>query len=112
MAIIADEDTVTGFLLSGIGNVDSKRKSNFLVVDGKTSQADIEDAFRRFTNPDSRPAVGVLLLAQSVAGEIRHLLDGYTQIIPAILEIPTKDHPYDPSADYLLQRVKRLTGME
>ena len=59
---------MTGFLLAGIGNVDSKRKGNFLVVDGKTSQNDIEDAFRRFTNPDSRPAVGVLLLAQSVAG--------------------------------------------
>ena len=82
------------------------------MVDSKTSQVDIEDAFRRFTNPDARPAVGVLLLAQSVAAEIRYLLDDYNQIIPAILEIPTKDHPYDPSSDYLLQRVKRLTGME
>jgi hypothetical protein len=56
------------------GNIDSKRKSNFLVVDSKTSQVDIEDAFRRFTDPDARPAVGVLLLAQSVAQEIRYLL--------------------------------------
>jgi V-type H+-transporting ATPase subunit F len=108
----ADEDTVTGFLLAGVGNVDSKRKSNFLVVDSKTSQNDIEEAFRRFTNPDAKPAIGVLLLAQSVAGEIRHLLEEYNQIIPAILEIPTKDHPYDAGSDYLLQRVKRLTGAE
>ncbi len=42
----ADEDTVTGFLLAGVGNVDSKRKSNFLVVDSKTSQNDIEEAFK------------------------------------------------------------------
>ena len=47
IAIIADEvrrsalpigpelaqDTVTGFLLAGVGNVDAKRKSNFLIVD-------------------------------------------------------------------------------
>ena len=46
VAIIADEDTVTGFLLAGVGNVDAKRKSNFLVVDSKTSQADIEEAFK------------------------------------------------------------------
>jgi V-type H+-transporting ATPase subunit F len=75
-----DEDTVTGFLLAGVGNVDSKRKSNFLVVGSKTTQGEIEDAFRRFTNPDSKPPVGVLLLAQSVAGEIRHLLDDYNQV--------------------------------
>ena len=126
---------MTGFLLAGVGNIDSKRKGNFLVVDSKTAQADIEvntllcllpernpiltckkspsqDAFRRFTNPDAKPPIGVLLLAQNVASEIRYLLDDYNQIIPAILEIPSKDSPYDPSADYLLQRVKRLTGME
>ena len=33
VAIIADEDTITGFLLAGVGNIDLRRKSNFLVVD-------------------------------------------------------------------------------
>jgi len=28
------QDTVTGFLLTGVGNVDSRKKKNFLVVDG------------------------------------------------------------------------------
>ena len=32
-----------------------------------------------------------------IANEIRYLLDEYDQIIPAILEIPSKDAPYDPS---------------
>ena len=27
------QDTITGFLLAGVGNVDLRRKSNFLVVD-------------------------------------------------------------------------------
>ncbi len=43
---LSDEDTVTGFLLAGVGNVDTKRKSNFLVVDSKTTQSDIEEAFK------------------------------------------------------------------
>lgn len=29
---LASQDTVTGFLLAGVGNVDLRRKSNFLVV--------------------------------------------------------------------------------
>ena len=31
MSIIAEEDTVTGFLLGGIGQLDKERNSNFLV---------------------------------------------------------------------------------
>ena len=33
VAIIGDEDTVTGFLLAGIGHRDQKNTANFLVVD-------------------------------------------------------------------------------
>ena len=33
IGVIGDEDTVTGFLLAGVGNVDVRRKSNFLIVD-------------------------------------------------------------------------------
>ena len=31
MSVIAEEDTVTGFLLGGIGQLDKERNSNFLV---------------------------------------------------------------------------------
>ena len=30
------QDTVTGFLLAGVGNVDARRKTNFLIVDSST----------------------------------------------------------------------------
>jgi V-type H+-transporting ATPase subunit F len=33
IGVIGDEDSVTGFLLAGVGNVDVRRKSNFLIVD-------------------------------------------------------------------------------
>lgn len=34
------------------------------------------------------------------------------QAIPAVLEIPSKDSPYDPAQDSLLQRVKMLLGAQ
>ena len=41
-----------------------------------------------------------------VADMIRHVLDSYTQAIPAVLEIPSKEHPYDASKDSILRRAK------
>lgn len=37
---------------------------------------------------------------------IRHVIDGHTQPVPAVLEIPSKDHPYDASKDSILRRAK------
>jgi len=39
---------------------------------------------------------------------IRHVIDRYTQTIPAILEIPSKEHPYDATKDSILRRAKVL----
>ena len=33
MALICDEDTATGLLLTGVGHVDFKKQSNYLIVD-------------------------------------------------------------------------------
>eukprot|EP01104_Vermistella_antarctica_P004949 TRINITY_DN15350_c0_g1_i1.p1 TRINITY_DN15350_c0_g1~~TRINITY_DN15350_c0_g1_i1.p1 ORF type:complete len:126 (+),score=18.79 TRINITY_DN15350_c0_g1_i1:188-565(+) len=108
VAIIGDEDTVTGFLLAGIGNVDAKRRSNFLVVNSRTTQAQIEEAFRRYSK--SRD-IGIILISQFAANEIRFLLDEYDAVVPTILEIPSKEHPYDPKQDSVMIRVKRLCGI-
>lgn len=45
-----------------------------------------------------------------VADRIRHRIDTYTQAFPTVLEIPSKDHPYDPEKDSVLRRVRRLFG--
>jgi ATP synthase F subunit len=47
-----------------------------------------------------------------VANMIRFLVDGYNKPVPAILEIPSKDHPYDPAHDSVLSRVKYLFSAE
>ena len=33
LAVIGDEDTVVGFLLGGVGQLNKARKPNFLIVD-------------------------------------------------------------------------------
>ncbi|KAF2294266.1 hypothetical protein GH714_008724 [Hevea brasiliensis] len=81
IAMIADEDSVVGFLLAGVGNVDLRRKSNYLLVDSSCK-------YDRF------------------------LVDSYNKPVPAILEIPSKDHPYDPAQDSVLSRVKHLYSAE
>jgi len=107
IASIGDEDTITGMLLAGTGHVSEKGKKNFLVVDSKTSTSTIESAFTDFTE---RTDIAILLINQHVAEKIRPLLEHYTQAFPAVLEIPSKEHPYDPSKDSVLRRVKKLAG--
>ncbi|KAJ1925886.1 H(+)-transporting V1 sector ATPase subunit F [Tieghemiomyces parasiticus] len=107
IAVIGDEDSVTGFLLSGIGHIDARQKANFLIVDSKTPLATVEEAFSEFTK---RKDIAIILITQQVAEEIRHLLDEHHSAFPTVLEIPSKDHPYDPSKDSVLKRVQRLFG--
>ncbi|TYI99988.1 hypothetical protein E1A91_A13G056900v1 [Gossypium mustelinum] len=109
IAMITDEDTVVGFLLAGVGNVDLRRKTNYLIVDSKTTVKQIEDAFKEFT---TRTDIAIVLISQYVANMIRFLVDSYNKPIPAILEIPSKNHPYDPAQDSILSRVKHLFNAE
>lgn len=41
-----------------------------------------------------------------IAEEIRYVIDSHDQPIPAVLEIPSKDSPYDSSKDSILRRAK------
>jgi len=109
VCVIADEDTVTGFMLAGIGDLDSKRRSNYLIVNKDTDVATIEEAFKRFTVRDD---ISVLLISQPVAVTIRYLLDEFESPVPAILEIPSKDKPYEPSKDPIFAQVCRMTGRD
>ncbi|EST04693.1 ATPase, V1 complex, subunit F [Kalmanozyma brasiliensis GHG001] len=108
IALIADEDSTTGLLLAGIGNVDEKGEKNFMIVDNKTSVSDIESTFNHFTT--ERKDIAILLINQHLAEKIRPVVERYTQAFPAVLEIPSKDHPYDPAKDSVLKRVQKLFG--
>ncbi|MCJ1260306.1 H(+)-transporting V1 sector ATPase subunit F [Lobaria immixta] len=114
LAVIGDEDSVTGLLLAGIGVLKihvtqpPDAQKNFLVVDAKTETSTIEQAFDRYTR--DRKDIAILLINQHIAERIRSRVDTYTDAFPAVLEIPSKDHPYDPEKDSVLRRVRRLFG--
>ncbi|KAJ1512341.1 H(+)-transporting V1 sector ATPase subunit F [Coelomomyces lativittatus] len=94
LAVIGDEDTVTGLLLAGIGNVDNLQRKNFFIVDNKTPVPLVESTFQEFIQ---RKDIAIILINQHVAELIRSQVDQYTETFPTILEIPSKDHPYDPN---------------
>ncbi|NXE98833.1 VATF ATPase, partial [Menura novaehollandiae] len=128
IAVMGDEDTVTGFLLGGIGELDKHRRPNFLVVEKETSLAEIEETFRcvcvSWEGPGqseggsgggvskvgflAREDVGMILISQALAEQIRPAVAAHARALPAVLEIPSKDHPYDPARDSVLRRARGL----
>ena len=106
VAVIGDEDTVTGFLLAGVGHRTAD-STNFLVVTNDTPVNLIESTFATLTERDD---IGIILINQHVATKIRHILRDYNQTIPTVLEIPSKEFPYDPEQDYIMQRVNMFIG--
>ena len=103
--VIGDEPTVTGFLLSGIGERHAKHGTNFLIVDKDTARPEIEKKFQQLCNRDD---IGIILINQNVAKDIRDLITAHVEVIPTILEIPSKDIPYDPTEDSILLLAARL----
>ena len=103
LAIIGDEETVTGFLLAGIRER-NENSTNFLIVNSTTEKAQIEDFFKSLI---VRKDIGIILISQHVAEIIRETLDAYDEIIPTVLEIPSKNHPYSIEKDSVMQRALR-----
>ena len=104
VSILADETTVTGFLLTGMGErrrQGDKDVTNFLVVGKDTTDGDCEKLLKDLLE---RPNVGIILIAQNVAERVRHVIEEHDEVIPTILEIPSKDTPYDPEKDIVVTR--------
>mmetsp|Transcript_22454 Transcript_22454/g.33337 ORF Transcript_22454/g.33337 Transcript_22454/m.33337 type:complete len:134 (-) Transcript_22454:371-772(-) len=105
IGVIGDEETVAGMLLAGVGHVDGQGKKNFLIVDSKTHQRQIEDTFNDLT---TRKDIAMVFITQGCAETIRMTVDHYNdsgKVVPTILEIPSKEQPYDPRKDAVMQRV-------
>lgn len=111
IAVIADEDTITGFLLAGVGDNDPRksRGQNFFVVSKTTPLQDIESEFKRFV---ARPDIGVILICQHIANDIRHVIAEHAEPLPCVLEIPSKDLPYDAEKDEVLQKINKSLGLK
>ncbi|KAG2155459.1 ATP synthase (F/14-kDa) subunit-domain-containing protein [Suillus clintonianus] len=115
IAVIGDEDSITGLLLAGIGHINEHQRKNFLVVDSskvfgvfpviacsemspETQISSIEAAFQEFTQ---RKDIAIVLINQHIAEKIRPTVDRYQEAFPTLLEIPSKDHPYGEHRTHL-----------
>jgi len=95
--------------LGGIGEVkrDKNPPLNFKVFGRESITSEIEECFRALVK---RSDIAIILINQNLAERIRHLIDNHTEPIPAVLEIPSKDNPYDPSKDSIMRRAKGVIG--
>lgn len=111
MGVIGDEDTVTGFLLAGSGDIDPRkgRGPNFVIVGKHTTLAEIEQGFRDMV---ARPDIGIVVICQPVANDIRHVIAEHTAALPCVLEIPGKGTDFDPTKDVVLQKLNRSLGVK
>ena len=96
--LIGDETTVLGYSLVGIHGV---------VVN------DAEEAAGALEKAAQDPEVGIVLIAQRVASEIRPLVDEakLKMTTPIVLEIPDRYGPIEDK-ESALNIVQRLTGIK
>ena len=105
VSVIADATTVTGLLLTGIGERNAKGQQNFMIVDKDTSNEMIEAQLKQLIDRDD---IGVILISQNVAEKVRAIIVAHEKLFPTILEIPSKDNPYDPEKDTIVLRAAAI----
>ena len=71
VAVIADESTVTGFLLTGIGQRGKNGEQNYMICNKDTTDQQLEETFGRML---ARDDIGIVLIAQSLAERVRNMI--------------------------------------
>ena len=72
-------------------------ENNLTIKIKDTALSELEETVRGFLN---RGDVAIFLIFQYVADMVRHIIENYTKLTPAILEIPSKEHAYDLSKEH------------
>ena len=114
VSAIGDRTTITGLLLTGMGERNLKNQTNFLIVDKDTDDETIETTLRSFLE---RSDIGIVLISQNVAERVRNIIVEHNKVLPTILEIPSNDTPYEADKDTIVKRAAAIlwgsdTGME
>ena len=114
VAAIGDSSTITGLLLTGMGERNDRGLKNFMIIERNTTDEEIDACMRGFL---ARPDIGIVLISQGAAERIRNVIVEHESTIPTILEIPGDDAPYDPEKDTIVVRAAKIlwggdTGVE
>ena len=85
-----------------------------MIVNKETTDDILEATFKSWTIKDE---VGIILIGQPYAERIRNMIvehqENEEKLLPTILEIPTKECPYDPCKDSMLVKAaSKLYGLE
>ena len=104
-AAICDQATMCGLLLTGMGERNLKGQANFLIVDKETTDTIIEEVLRKLL---VREDIGIVLISQNIAERVRNIIIEHEKVIPTILEIPSKESPYDPEKDTIVVRAASI----
>ncbi len=99
VAVIGDNDTVSGFRLGGIKQA---------IVVNNAEEAIV--AFDKFLDDE----ISIIIITQQMANEIREHINkriGF-EVLPMIIEIPDKDGSSQGSSDQINDLIKRVIGVE
>ena len=85
-----------------------------MIVSKDTTDVQLEEEFGKLL---ARNDIGVILIAQSLAERVRSMIvdieNDEDRLLPTIMEIPSKDAPYDPIKDTMLvAAAQKLYGQE
>jgi len=98
VALIADTDTAIGFRLAGLKEVHVAENSM--------------QAITAFNKLIKSPEIGIIMITESLAHEIRHYMkEYYKEPIPVIVEIPDKRGTLS-STEFIKEIVRRTIGVE
>ncbi|XP_036336098.1 probable V-type proton ATPase subunit F [Rhagoletis pomonella] len=106
IGIVADLETVIGFLLAGIGEASGSHQleKNFMVV---THYTPIEDIEIFFASLCTRKNIGVIFVASDLKMILIQAISRAAKTMPIILEIPTKN-TIVKSIELKKQNLKRM----
>ncbi|KAM0679238.1 hypothetical protein BDAP_000105 [Binucleata daphniae] len=86
VGIIGEEDTITGFKICGLEQ--GKTKKNFIAVNDQTPEEELSKHFFELTKRDD---ISIIFINDFAADKIRSIMNQPRDLIPSILEIPSKN---------------------
>jgi len=99
IAIMADQDTVTGFMLGGI-------KEGYTINNKEEAEQKLQELVKK--------DFSIIITTEKIGTEIRSTIDKVTgeRALPMIIEVPDKEGSIERESDPLRELIKRVIGVE
>ncbi|WP_321422492.1 V-type ATP synthase subunit F [uncultured Methanobacterium sp.] len=98
IAVMADPDTVTGFMLGGI-------KDGFPVSNMDEAGVKLKELTKEYS---------IIITTEKIGDNFREMIDKISSVsaLPMIIEIPDKKGSVDRESDPIRELIKRVIGVE